>query len=173
MRLRAIRSGEGIAASAAVLLFASMFLDWFGTKNVVEENNLLIYLNLVGPHALNAWQALDFLPLVIEITTTTALMALAMRFGGAPQRVVALTDASVALLGFVSIGLIVDQIVNPPVIREVAGLARLEGTAMFPIYLSLAFAAAVALGAPIALRERGLLRAGHRAVEPRAPAHYS
>ncbi len=173
MRLKMIRSGEGIAGSAGVLLFASMFLDWFGTKNVVEPNSLLIYLNVVGPHALNAWQALDFVPLVIMITTTTALMAYVMRFGGAPRRVLALTDASVALLGLVSVCLIVDQIINPPVIREVAGLARLEGTASIPIYLSLALAAAVALGALIALREMGFLHARLPSVEPRAPAHDS
>jgi hypothetical protein len=135
-----------------------MFMDWFGTKTI-QEGNLLSYLNLFGPKALNAWQALDFVPLVIEITTTTALMAFAMRFGGAPRRVLALTDASVALLGFFSIGLIVDQIVNPPVILDFAGMARLEATVLFPIYLSLAFAAVVALGALIALRELGFPRA--------------
>ena len=171
MRLRVIRSGEGIAGIAALLLFISTFLNWFGTKTVQEPNNLLIYLNLVGPRALNAWQALEFVPLVIVITTTTALMAFVMRFGGAPRRVLAQTDASVALLGFVSVCLIVDQIVNPPVIREVAGEARLEGTASIPIYLSVALAAAVALGAVIALRELGFPRARLRSAEPGTPLH--
>ncbi len=170
MRLRVIRSGEGIAGSAALLLFISTYLNWFGTKAVQEPNNMLIYLDLFGPHALNAWQALDFVPLVIVITTTTALMAFVMRFGGAPRRVLALTAASVALLGFVSVGLIVDQIINPPVIGEVAGVARLEGTASIPIYLSLALAAAVALGAVIALRELGFPRATSSA-EPGTPVH--
>ncbi len=170
MRLSLMRSGEGIAGSAALLLFISTYLNWFGTKTV-QEGNLLSYLNLFGPRALNAWQALDFVPLVILITTTTALMAFVMRFGGAPRRILALTDASVALLGFVSAGLIVDQIVNPPVIRQVAGEVRLEATILFPIYLSLALAAAVALGALIALREPGFPGAGFRVAEPGTPAH--
>jgi hypothetical protein len=162
----AVRSGEGIAGSAALLLFISTFLNWFGTKTVQEPNDLLIYLSLFGPHALNAWQALDFVPLVVLITTTTAVMGFVMRFGGAPRRVLAQTDAAAAILGFVSACLIADQIINPPVIREVAGVARLEGTASTPIYLSLALAAAVVLGALIALRELGFPRARLLSVEP-------
>src|SRR5689334_14285139 len=139
MALRAIRSGEGIAGVAAILLFISTFLTWFGTKAVSEPNNLLILEIPIGPRSLSAWQALDFVPLVILITTTTALMAFAMRLGGAPRTVLTLTDASVALLGFVSAGLIVDQILNPPVIRQLE-YSRLEGTILFPTYLSLGLA---------------------------------
>jgi len=154
MQLSKLRGGEGIAGGAAILLFISMFLDWFG-KEVVYETGLLNRIVPGGPKTMNAWQALDFVPLVLLITIATALMATAMRLGDVPPRVLALTNAVVACLGLLATGSIAKQITDPPVLERLAG-ARIEGAALFPIYLALLLAAVVALGGLMAVREAGL-----------------
>lgn len=155
LALGRLRSGEGLAGVAAIVLFPLTFLYWFGTKTVYETN-LLYAISDLGPSQRSCWEALNFIPLFLTVTTIGALTAVALRVFGGPGRLLLAADALVAMLGAVSAMLIFGRIINPPVFDHVAG-ARFEGAVRYPAYLALISAAVVASGGLVALRERGTI----------------
>jgi hypothetical protein len=74
----------------------------------------------------------------------------------------------VAVLGAVSVLLILFRIVDPPnfgSLRDAFGTVPIEGTVQFPIFLALASAVRIASGGYLAMREQGSSSRlhGHRA----------
>lgn len=154
MNLDRLGSGEKIAGISAVLLFVSMSFDWFGSKDSGE-----LQLFSVGR---SAWQALDFIPIVLLVTVITALGVVALRLTDPTYELPVRANAVVAILGIVSVLLIVFRIVEPPnfgSFRELWGTITIEGTVKFPIFLALTGALGIAFGGCLAIwEERDSLR---------------
>jgi hypothetical protein len=151
MELGRLSKGERITAVSAILLFVFMFLDWFGLKDAGE-----LRLFSVGH---NAWEALDYIPIVLGITIFAVLGAVALQLTAIKPPVP--VHALVAILGTLSVMLIAYRIADPPnfgSFREVWGTITIEGTVQFPIFLALAAAGGIAVGSFLALWEE--LRVG-------------
>jgi len=162
VRLERLGNGERIAVISAVFLFAFMFLHWFGVK-AVNASNLLFAIQAVGPGK-DAWEALDWIPTVLLITSLATLAAATLRVAGAFRRGFAAVNMVGATLGFASVLLIFFRIVNPPVFY-VERTVTFEGAIRFPMFLALVAAAGVGFGCLLALREE----AGQRATGDSAP----
>lgn len=77
-------NGERIAGISAVLLFVFMFFHWYGVK-AVNTSNLLFAIQAVGPGK-SAWEALNYIPIVLSITIGVTLAAVALRLTSAVRR---------------------------------------------------------------------------------------
>lgn len=138
--------GERIAGASAILLFALMFLDWFGTKASDDPFGLFNVSR-------SAWEALDFIPIVLLIAITVTLYETGVRV---VLKFAAPTNAVVAILGAVSAALILFRIVFPPNFGSEGshwGTITFEGTPQEPIFLALAAAIGIAYGGLRAMRE--------------------
>ncbi len=153
MGLGRLNNGERIAGISAILLFVFMFFHWFGVK-AINTSNLLFYIQAGGPGK-NAWEALDYIPIVLVITVLATLAVAALRLTNAVRKPPVAVNALVAVLGLVSMLLILFRIVEPPIFN-VERTITFEGAVQFPIFLALLAAAGVALGACLAMREEGI-----------------
>ncbi len=150
MELGRLNNGERIAGVSAILLFAFMCLHWFGTKDSGE-------LRLFSVDR-NAWEALDYIPIILLITIVVALAAVVLRPPDPVSKPPIPVNAVIAILGVVSVLLILLRILEPPnfgSFREIWGTITIEGTVQFPIFLALFAAAGVAFGGCLALWEEG------------------
>jgi uncharacterized membrane protein len=152
VHLGRLNRGEWLAGTSAVLLFASMFLHWFGVK-LINTSNLLFAIVAVGGRK-NAWGALDYIPtlLVIAILGTLALMALCLADAFLKPRV--RSNAVVAILGLASMVLILFRMINPPTFFVEATITS-EGAIRWPMFLALLAATGMACGGCLALWEEG------------------
>jgi hypothetical protein len=148
-----INYGEMIAGVSAILLSYFMFFDWFGSKDSGE-----LQLFSVGR---NAWEALDYIPIILMIAIVAALVAPTLRLTKLVYRAPLPINAIVGVLGIVSVLLILYRIVEPPnfgSLTDTFGTVPIEGTVQFPIFLALAAAVGIAFGGYWALRDEGTVR---------------
>jgi hypothetical protein len=151
VKLGRLGNGERIAAVSAILLFAFMCLHWFGTKDSGE-------LRLFSVER-TAWEALDYIPIVLLITIVVTLASVVLRRPNSVRKPPIPILAVVAILGAVSMSLILFRILHPPnfgSFREIWGTIAIEGTVQFPVFLALFAAAGIACGACLAMREEGI-----------------
>jgi hypothetical protein len=139
-----------LSAIAAVCLFILMFYDWFGVE-FSNQSNLLFYLRGTA-QGKNAWEALDYIPVVLLIAVVAALGAAAVRLLEIISKLPTAIDAMVGILGSVSALLILYRIFRPPDFGTV-GLLAYEGTLQAPIFLALAAACGIAMGGFLAMLE--------------------
>jgi len=150
MNLDRLGSGERIAGISALLLFVFMFFDWFGSK--ASEGSALDLFS-VGR---SAWDALDYIPIVLLIAIAAPLAVAGLRLTSIVRKPSAPASVIVAILGVVSVLLILFRIVHPPTFGSINvgfGPITIEGTVQFPIYLALLAAAGIAFGGCWAMRE--------------------
>jgi hypothetical protein len=140
--------GEKVTGISAVLLFIFMYLDWFAV-NVSGPGGSA---NLGGA---NAWQALDITPLVLAATVVLSLLSVALRISNLDYEPPISANAGIIVLGGISAVLILFQIVNPPSLGQVSGLA-LDATLRFGIFLALIAAVGISLGGYMAMREEAV-----------------
>ena len=150
MSLGRLSNGERISGISAILLFVLMFFHWFGVK-AVNTSNLLFGIQAVGPGQ-SAWEALDYIPIILLITIIATLAVAALRLTNAARRPPIPVNAMVAILGIVSVLLILFRIIDPPIF-SVERTITIEGTAQLPIFLALLAAAGIAFGGYRAMRE--------------------
>lgn len=143
LSLGRLSNGERIASASALLLFTFMFFHWFGVKAV--NTSPFLFDVRGGGAGKSAWEALDYIPVVLTITIAATLVAGALRVMNAVRRPSILLDAMIAILGIVSAALILLRIVDPPVFY-VEPTIRTEGAAQLPIFLALFAAAGIACG---------------------------
>jgi len=128
-----------------------MFLDWFGLKDSGE-----LRLFSVGH---SAWEALDYIPIVLVVAIVVALVVASVRPGESGCEPPVPAGLIVAVLGAVSVLLVLFRIVFPPnfgSIRDTFGTVPIEGTVQSPILLGLAAAAGIAFGGCWVMREEGI-----------------
>jgi hypothetical protein len=134
--------GEKIAGASAVLLFIFMFFDWFS----VDVEGGLISVD-VG----NAWDTLDVIPIILMLAIVAAIAVAVIRLTDAVFEPSVSINAVVAILGGISVLLILYRIVSPPD----AGISGIDVSPALGIFLSLLAAAGIAYGGYRAMQEEG------------------
>ena len=154
MDTKRLRTGELIAAIAALLLFIVMFLNWFGAPEVdtgVPGLDVEGSAEAAGVDtSLNAWESFGFIDIVLLVTI---LVAIGLAVASATGRTVSLPVAASALtagLGILSTLLILYRILDTPfeLDREIF------------VFVGLVLAAAIAFGGWRAMQEEGTTFAG-------------
>lgn len=152
MNIGRLNRGEMISSISAILLFVFMFFHWFGAK-AVNTSNLLFAVQAGGPGK-SAWEALDYTPIFLLITVIVTLVVAAIHLVSAGRLSVPV-NALVAILGLVSILLILFRIIDPPIFY-VETTITIEGAVQLPIFLALFAAMGIACGGCLGMREEGI-----------------
>jgi hypothetical protein len=140
-----------VAAVSAILLFVSMFFDWFGVRFSEQSNRLLTTINYFPVPGKNAWEALDFIPIALVIAVAAVLGMVSQRLID-PYEPPFRANRAIAVLGIVSMVLVLFRIIDPPDFGS-AGAATEEGTVLLPIFVALAAAAGIGFGGCLAMWE--------------------
>jgi hypothetical protein len=151
MDLDRLNLGEKIASVSAILLFIFMFFDWFG----VEVSGVGGFSGTIPGEGGNAWDALDFIPIVLVITIVVALAMVALRLSDSTAEPPVPMSAVVAILGGISVLLILFRIIDPPSFGSFGGVS-VDATLDFGIFLGLIAAGGIAYGGYSAMREEGI-----------------
>jgi hypothetical protein len=151
MDLDRLSLGEKIASVSAILLFVFTFFDWFG----VEVTGVNGFSGTVPGSGGSAWDALDFIPIVLVLTIIAALGVAALRLADSPYEPPIAANTIVAVLGGLSVLLILFRIVVPPSFADFGGVS-VDATLKIGIFLGLIAAAGIAYGGYSAMREEGI-----------------
>jgi hypothetical protein len=145
-----LSSGEKVAGGSAVLLFIFMFFDWFSVE-VSGGSGVFAASAVAGG---NAWDALDFIPIVLIVTILAALGVVALRLTDAAYEPPISANAVVSVLGGISALLILFRIVDTPGGASIPGLS-VDVSPTLGIFLSLLAAIGIAYGGYRAMQEEG------------------
>jgi hypothetical protein len=151
MDLDRLNTGEKVAAGSAILLFVFMFFDWFG----VEVSGVGAFSGTVPGAGGSAWDALDFIPIVLVIAIVAALGLAALRLTDSAYEPPVPASTVVTILGAISVLLILFRIVDPPSFGSFGGVS-VDATLDVGIFLGLISAAGIAYGGYSAMREEGI-----------------
>src|SRR3954469_20558633 len=138
-----LSTGEKIAGVSAILLFIFMFFDWFS----VSASNGFVSVSVGG----SAWDALDVIPIILLVAIVAALAVAVVRLTDADFEPELSMNAVVAILGIVSLLLILYRIVDPPN----SGVTGIDVSPAVGIFLGLIAAAGIAFGGYRAMQEEG------------------
>jgi hypothetical protein len=150
MDLNKLSQGEKIAGVSSIVLFVFMFFDWF-TVEVSGGNGIFSASASAGG---SAWDALDWIPIVLVVTIVAALGVAALRLTDSSYEPPVAANSIVAILGGLSFLLILYRIVDPPGAGSVPGLS-IDVSPAFGIFVSLIAAAGIAYGAYRAMQDEG------------------
>lgn len=142
-----LSTGEKIAGASAVLLFIFMFFEWFS----VDVSDGLIG----GSQGGNAWEWLDVIPIILLLAIVAAVAVAVVRLTDAVFEPPISMNAVVAILGGISVLLILYRIVNPPGGDDFPGLT-IDVSPAFGIFLGLLAAVGIAYGGYRAMQEEGV-----------------
>lgn len=145
-----LSTGEKVAAVSAILLFIFMFFTWFG----VEVSGAGGFSGSVPGAGGSAWDALDFIPIILMITIIAALAVATLRLTDSTYEPPVSMNAVVAALGGFSVLLILFRIIDPPSFGSFGGVS-VDGTVEIGIFLGLIAAAGIAYGGYMAMKEEG------------------
>jgi hypothetical protein len=139
--------GKAIYSLAALLLFASLFLTWYGQPHS-GPNGFLIDLSYnVGG---TAWQSLGSFAFVLAGIGAAALTLAVVRAASVGARGTMLGAATVSLLGLGATLLILYRILSPPgtdpFIARSIGAIPIERSLESGVFVGLAGALGIALG---------------------------
>ena len=150
MELDKLNTGEKVAGVSAVLLFIFMFFDWFGVEISGEGGSVSFGSGAGG----SAWDALDFIPIVLVVTVVIALVNAVLRLSDSDYEPPVSMNVAVAVLGGISVLLILYRIISPPSFGEFGGVS-VDATLEFGIFLGLVAAIGVAFGGYRGMQEEG------------------
>ena len=150
MKLRKLSRGERISAASAVLLFVSMFLDWFGAKVAGVPG----FSGSVEGGGYSAWEALEVIPVFLMLAIVLALGVALVRLLDADLEPAVSLNAFVAAAGGLAFLLILYRIVDPPGFG-LAGVG-VDTTLKLGAFLGLVTAGGIAYGGWSAMRDEGL-----------------
>jgi uncharacterized membrane protein YhaH (DUF805 family) len=143
MDVHRLSTGEKIAGVSAILLFIFMFFDWF----TVSASNGLVSISVGG----SAWDALDVIPIILLIAILAAVAVAVVRLTEADFEPTISMNAVVAILGIISVLLILYRIISPPD----SGFSGVSVDPAVGIFLGLIAAAGMAYGGYRAMQEEG------------------
>jgi hypothetical protein len=141
--------GEKIASVSAVLLFIFMFFDWFE----VEVSGGGAGSGTLGSGS--AWDALDNIPIFLLITIVATLAVALLRLTEADYEPPFPANAVVAVLGAISVLLVLYRIIDTPGGGSFGGFS-VDVSPTFGIFISLIAAAGIAYGGYRAMQEEGV-----------------
>ncbi len=152
MELDRLNSGEKIAGISAILLFVFMFfVDWFG----VEVSSAAGLSGDFPGAGGSAWDALDLIRFVLLLTALAAVGLAALRLTDSTYEPPVPASTVVAVLGAISVLLILFRIVDPPSFGSFGGVSY-DATLEVGIFLGLISAAGIAYGGYSAMQEEGI-----------------
>ncbi len=151
MELDRLNLGEKIAGVSAILLFIFMFFEWFG----VEVSGVGGFSGTISGEGGNAWDTLDFIPIVLVIAIVAALVLAGIRLADSPLEPSVPLSAIVAVLGGLATLLVLYRIVFPPSFGSFGGVS-VDATLSVGIFLGLLASAGIAYGGYSAMREDGI-----------------
>jgi hypothetical protein len=155
MDVNKLNTGEKIAGVSAVLLFIFMFFTWFG----VEVSGSDGFSGTVPGAGGSAWDALDFIPIVLVIAIVLALVNVTLRLSDSDYEPPVSMNVAVAVLGGLSVLLILFRIIDPPSFGSFGGVS-VDGTLEIGIFLGLITAAGIAYGGYRGMQEEGATFSG-------------
>jgi hypothetical protein len=150
MDMDKLSTGEKIAGVSAILLFIFMFLDWFSVE-VSGAGGAFTSGAVAGG---SAWNALEFIPVILVITILAALGVAALRLTDSNFEPPISANAVVSGLGVISVLLILFRIIDTPGGGSVPGLS-VDVSPAVGIFLGLLAAVGIAYGGYRAMQEEG------------------
>jgi hypothetical protein len=145
-----LNTGEKIAGVSAVLLFIFMFFTWFGVEVSGSEG----FSGEVPGAGGSAWDALDFIPIILVITIVAALINVFLRLSDSEYEPPVSMNVAVTVLGGLSVLLVLFRIIDPPSFGSFGGVS-VDGTVEFGIFLGLLASAGIAYGGYRGMQEEG------------------
>jgi hypothetical protein len=142
--------GEKIAGVSAVALFVFMFFDWFTVS--VSGAGGAFSTGALG--AGSAWDALDNIPIFLMLTIVAALAVVGLRLSDSTFEPPISANVVVAVLGAISVLLILFRIIDTPGGGSFAGVS-VDVSPTFGIFISLIAAAGITYGGYEAMKEEG------------------
>lgn len=142
-----LSTGEKIAGGSAVLLFIFMFFDWF--KVEVSGGEGLFSLSVGG----SAWEAFSYIDLFLLLTIIVAVAVAVIRLSDALVEPPVSLNAVAAVLGGISVLLILYRIIDPP--GDTGGLSGVSIDPALGAFLGLIAAVGIAYGGYRAMQEEG------------------
>jgi hypothetical protein len=143
--------GEKIAGGSAILLFIFMFFDWFG----VEVSGVGGFSGSVPGGGGSAWDALEFIPIILVITIIAALIMAGLRLADSPYEPSVPMSTIVTVLGVISVLLVLFRIIDPPTFASYGGVS-VDATLSVGIFLGLIAAGGIAYGGYSTMKEEGI-----------------
>jgi hypothetical protein len=132
--------GEIVAAAAGVALFVVMFLPWYGSKATSGG------VSASGPNA-SAWEAFDFIDLVLLLTAVLAVgVAVARAAQALPETLPVPPAVLVHVSGALAVVLIVYRLIDTPGATGSFGNVDVDVTRKIGIFLGLIAAAGISIG---------------------------
>lgn len=141
-----LSTGEKIAGASAVLLFIFMFFDWF-TVDIDGEG--LFSLSVGG----NAWESFSYIDLFLMLTILVAVAVVVIRLTDALIDPPVSLNAVLAVLGGISVLLILYRIIDPP--GDTGGLEGVDISPALGAFLGLIAAVGIAYGGYRSMQEEG------------------
>jgi hypothetical protein len=145
-----LSTGEKVAGVSAILLFVFMFFDWFSVE-VSGGSGVFTASAVAGG---SAWDALEFIPVILVIAILAALGVAALRLTDSAYEPPISANAVVSVLGGLSALLILYRIVDTPGGGSIPGLS-VDVSPTLGIFLGLLAAIGIAYGAYRAMQEEG------------------
>jgi uncharacterized membrane protein YhaH (DUF805 family) len=142
-----LSTGEKIAGGSAVLLFIFMFFDWF--KVDIDSGDGLFSLSVGG----SAWEAFSYTDLFLLLTIIVVVAVVIIRLSDALVEPPVSLNAVAAVLGAVSVLLIIYRIIDPP--GDTGGVPGVDISPTIGAFLGLIAAAGITYGAYRAMQEEG------------------
>lgn len=149
MDLDRLTQGEKIAAVSAILLFIFMFFDWYS----VTISGIAQSVNVEGSGG-NAWDTLDFIPIILLITVIATVANAAIEASESEIQMPIHGGTVVTVLGAISFLLILFRIIDTPTFASFGGVSA-SGSVQFGIFLALLAAAGIGYGGYRAMQEEG------------------
>jgi len=147
MDLDKLSQGEKIAGVSSIVLFIFMFFEWFSAEVTIGAQG--------ASEGVNAWDALDWIPIVLVVTILAALFVATLRLTDARYEPPISANAIVAILGGISFLLILYRIIDPPGATGSAPGFSFDVSPAFGIFVSLVAAAGIAYGGYRAMQDEG------------------
>lgn len=149
MDLNRLTQGEKIAGISAILLFIFMFFDWYSVS--ISGGGQSFGVEGSGG---NAWNTLDFIPIILLITIIAAVANAAIEASESGVEMPVYGGTVVTVLGVISTLLILFRIIDTPTFASFGGVSA-DGSVEFGIFLSLLAAAGIGFGGYRAMQEEG------------------
>jgi hypothetical protein len=149
MDLDRMSTGEKIADAAAVLLFIFMFFEWFSVDFSGGEGLFTV------SGGFNAWESFSFIDIVLFVTVLAAVAVAIVRLTDALVEPPVSVNAVVAILGGISVLLILYRIISPPGFDGASDVPGVDVSPSIGVFLGLIAAVGIAYGGYRAMQEEG------------------
>ena len=147
MDLSRLRTGEKIAAGAALLLFVDLFLNWYSV-NLGEAFGQ--FANTVNADtSASAWEAFDFTDVLLLAVVVVTVGLVALQATGSTLRPPVSRSAIIALLGALATVWVLWRLINEPGPNKLIDVE-------FGAYLGLLFALGIAVGGWRSMQDEGV-----------------